>query len=187
MCSSNSFKQEFLKKWIMGLQIFNKSNKEMSILERKNAIKLSADVAMASARNGTTYWSRALIFDASKNRDNKSLVDGILGSNSEKITKASITSFSGHKMVFRSKKTMKRSRRVCRVKNMAPRISANSSIIAKRLVKKRTQVLKRLVPGGEHIEEFTLLEETIDYIMSLKVQVDLMKRLANATEHLNGK
>ncbi|CBI36613.3 unnamed protein product, partial [Vitis vinifera] len=73
-----SLKKEFLKKWIMGLQLCSSSKKEMSFLERKKAIKLSADVAMASARNATTRWSRALISNASKDDSNKGLVECIL-------------------------------------------------------------------------------------------------------------
>lgn len=183
----SSFKQEFLKKWAMGLQFCNNSKKEMSIFERKNTIKLSADVAMASAKNGSTYWSRALIANiASRNCDNKFLVDKILGNNSEKIKKASIALFSSVKMVNRSKKILKRARRVHRVKKVVPKRCTRSSIIAKRLIKKRTQVLKSLVPGGEFIDEITFLEETLDYIISLKAQIDVMKSVANASEHFNG-
>ncbi|KAE8657952.1 hypothetical protein F3Y22_tig00116976pilonHSYRG00183 [Hibiscus syriacus] len=60
----------------MGLQRWSFSNKEMGILERKKAIKLSADIAMASARNGTTCWSRALIANAYSKRE-KHLVSNL--------------------------------------------------------------------------------------------------------------
>lgn len=53
----------------------------MNIVQRKKTIKLSADVAMASARDGKTLWSRALIAKASKQDDdnNKIIVEKILG------------------------------------------------------------------------------------------------------------
>ncbi|XP_058191135.1 transcription factor IBH1-like 1 [Rhododendron vialii] len=174
-------RQEFLKKWIMGLQICSASKKEMSVLERKKAIKLSADLAIASTRNGSTNWSRALIANASKENDNTTLVDQILGKDSESmIKKASNPSAFRDKRgtTCRGKKMLRN--RCCgirRVKKMAE----SASSIAKKLVKKRTQVLKRLVPGGESMDEFSLMEETLDYILSLRAQVDVMRHFANAT------
>lgn len=175
-------KQEFLKKWIMGLQICSASKKEMSILERKKAIKLSADLAMASTKNGTTNWSLALISNASKENDNKTLVDQMLGNHhSEKIStkRPSIVSIFRNKRVAtcRGKKILKKRGAIRRAKKMA----SSATSIAKRLVKKRTQVLKRLVPGGEYMDELNLMEETLDYILSLRAQVDVMRHFANAT------
>ncbi|PSS04312.1 Transcription factor like [Actinidia chinensis var. chinensis] len=178
MRNPSSLKQEILKKWVMGLQICSSSTKEMTILERKKAIKLSADIAMASARNASNYWSRALISNASKKDENKALLDHILGCDLEKIKKkSSIVSIKRKKIVLRSKKILKK-----RVKNIGV-----ASYIAKRLVKKRTQLLKRLVPGGESMDELSLMEETLDYIVSLRAQVDVMRHLANASMHLDHK
>uniref|UniRef100_A0A5B7BCP1 Putative transcription factor IBH1 n=1 Tax=Davidia involucrata TaxID=16924 RepID=A0A5B7BCP1_DAVIN len=183
MGPSSTIKQKFLKKWIMGLQMFRCSKEDMSIFERKKAIKLSADVAMASARNATTSWSRALIANASKDDNNKILVDHILGGTdeSERLKKASIGSIMCNPKRIRSKKILKRSCSFGRVKKMAPQASS----IAKRLVQKRTQVLKSLVPGGQAMDESSLIEETLDYIISLRAQVHVMRCLASATDHLN--
>lgn len=183
MGAPTSLKQKFLKKWIMGLQICGSSKKEMDILERKKAIKLAADVAMASTRTATTCWSRALIANASKCDENKMLVEHIMGSSqSERLSVKSAC--MGCNKRIRSKKILGRSKSISRVKKIAPqKILANS--LAKRLVKKRTQVLKSLVPGGESMDEFSLIEETLDYILSLRTQVSVMRRLANATEHSN--
>ncbi|KAA8522804.1 hypothetical protein F0562_009227 [Nyssa sinensis] len=180
----SSIKKKFLKKWITGLQICSSSKENMSLFERKKAIKLSADVAMASARNATTCWSRALIANASKDDNNKILVDHILGTESERLKKASIGSVMCNNKRVRSKKILKKSCSFRRVKKMAPQMVLASSI-AKRLVKKRTLVLKSLVPGGEAMDESSLIEETLDYIISLRAQIDVMRRLANASEHLN--
>ncbi|XP_057487754.1 transcription factor IBH1-like 1 [Actinidia eriantha] len=178
MRNSSSLKQEFLKKWVMGLQICSSTKKEMTIFEGKKAIKLSANIAIASARNASTYWSRALIANASKQDKNKTLLDHILGCDLEKIKKKySIVSIKRKKIVLRSKKILKN-----RVKNIGV-----TSDIAKRLVKKRTQVLKRLVPGGESMDELSLMEETLDYILSLRAQVDIMRHFANASMHLDNK
>lgn len=160
-------KQEFLSKWIKGLQIYTNSNQEMTILERKKAIKLSADVAIASTRNASTRWSRALIAGSA----NRTLVEQVLGRRAENKTLMMIKCCS--------KKIVRRSRRRVSVQGT----SVKACCIAKRLVKKRTLVLKRLVPGGEGMDEICLIKETLDYIASLRVQVDMMRRIAVAAEH----
>ncbi|KAJ4958455.1 hypothetical protein NE237_025566 [Protea cynaroides] len=169
----------------MGLQSWGSSIKDMNLLERRKTIKLSADVAMASVRGGKTCWSRALIANASKQENGKTLVRNILGSEFEKLTKPSMGAFMSHKRV-RSKNILRRSCSSHRIRKIAPkRVQASS--IAKRMVKKRTQILRGLVPGGESMDDFSLLEETLDYILSLKAQVDVMRCLADASELLNGK
>ncbi|KAK1550887.1 hypothetical protein Q3G72_026467 [Acer saccharum] len=184
MRAPNSLKQEFLKKWISGLQMCSTCSKTMSILERKKAIKLSADVAMASARNGRTCWSRALIANASKNDKDKLLVEHILGNSEfQRLNKISIMRPTMTNKRVRCKKILKRScgtiRRVS--KRVVPQ-KILASCVAKRLSTKRTQVLKSLVPGGEFMDNASLIEETLDYIMSLQTQIDVMRSLANATE-----
>ncbi|KAK9032540.1 hypothetical protein V6N11_056800 [Hibiscus sabdariffa] len=176
MCSPCSLKQEFLKKWIMGIQRCNYSKKKLSILERKRAIKLSADVAMASLRNGTTCWSRALIAKAANqgNDDEEHLVEQI-------VKKAPIRTVACNKRMMRSKKILKRSRGVRRRKCTAQ--ATRPSSIAQRLVRKRTRILKSLIPGGEFMNEASLIEETLDYILSLRAQVDVMRSLAIASEN----
>lgn len=147
-------------------------------MERKNAIKLSADLAMASARNGRTFWSRALIANASRDNDNRVLAQRILGPESERVKKFFSTSLIRSRKI-RSKKILRRSCTVRRVRKSAPqKLLANS--IAKRLVQKRTRILKSLVPGGEFMDEISLIEETLDYIAYLRAQVDVMRCIASA-------
>ncbi|OMO79951.1 hypothetical protein COLO4_24287 [Corchorus olitorius] len=187
-------KQVFLKKWIMGLQRFSSSNKNMSVLERKTAIKLSADIAMASARNGNTFWSRALIANyASKDGSHKHLVEQILmGPESDDEKQISLKNKFSTRAIsmckrMRSKKILKRScRRLFRRRTRSSSSKcATSTSIAKRLVKKRTQVLKTLIPGGEFMnDEVALIEEALDYIVSLRAQVDVMRSLATASSEL---
>ncbi|PIA46098.1 hypothetical protein AQUCO_01600397v1 [Aquilegia coerulea] len=178
----SSFKQDFFKKWVVGLQYYyGTSSRDMNILERKKAIKLSADVAMASARDGKTYWSRSLIAKASKQDDciSKNLVKNILGNEYERLTKLPSSILCSKRI--RSKKIVRRSCNMRRIRKHAQKRVLASSI-AKRMVKKRTQVLKTLVPGGESMDdEFCLLEETIDYLLSLQAQVDVMHKLVNAS------
>jgi hypothetical protein len=177
MLNSSSLKQEFLKKWIMGLQRCTSSNKNMSILERKKAIKLSADLAMASARNGRTSWSRAVIANASRESDKRILAERILQGPESEILLKKVSAMS---VRMRSKKIVKRS---CRsVRRSVPQKALAANSIAKRLVQKRTHVLKSLVPGGEFMDEICLIEETLDYIAYLRAQVDVMRCIATAPE-----
>ncbi|KAG6705627.1 hypothetical protein I3842_07G188700 [Carya illinoinensis] len=111
MRSPSSLKQEFLKRWMRGLQRCTSSKKDMNVLERKKVIKLSADLAIASARNGTTSWSRALIANASRDNDNRILAERILGPESDILIKrvsTSVGTVSCNRKI-RSKKILKRS------------------------------------------------------------------------------
>ncbi|KAK4712902.1 hypothetical protein R3W88_018809 [Solanum pinnatisectum] len=186
MGNPNSLKQEFLKKWIKGLQICSATKKKMSIMERKKAIKLSADIAMASTRKSTIYWSHALMKNASKDDTNKIIIKNILGSNDDdddnnnnnnNFKKASMGIYNSMSQngIIRSKKIIKKS---CKISRRARKITS-PNIIAKKMMKKRTKVLKSLVPGGEYMDDASLIKETLDYIISLRLQVDVMRHLAN--------
>ncbi|XP_043695769.1 transcription factor IBH1-like 1 [Telopea speciosissima] len=180
MRASSTFKKELLKRWVKGLQSCVSSFKDLSFLERKKAIKLSADVAMASTRGGKSCWSCALISNASKKEESKIIVRNILGSEFEKLTKPSMGAFMSYKRV-RSRNILRRSYSSCR--KIAPK-KVQASSIGKRLVRKRTKVLRGLIPGGESMDGFSLLEETLDYILSLRAQVDVMQCLIDASELL---
>lgn len=188
-------KQQFLKRWIKGLQICSSSSTNMGVFERKNAIKLSADLAMAFANKGRTSWSRAVIAKASENNQSNTSKYCKILSQRLKITKASSPNDKNIRS-FQSRKVMKRSYRSRAALRKSSTISSphkvlSSSLLAKRLVRKRTQVLKRLVPGGDQcLDDVSLIKETLDYILSLRAQVDVMRCLANATdddELVNGK
>lgn len=140
----------------------------MSVFERKKAIKISADVAIASTRvNPTTRWSRALLQQISG-----------------KLVNSEKNNNSNHKkpLITCTKKILKRSKLSRRV--VRGRSSARS--ISRRLVKNKTRVLRSLVPGGEQIEDdVSLIRETLDYIAFLRVQVAVMTRIADAAERLD--
>ncbi|CAK9329787.1 unnamed protein product [Citrullus colocynthis] len=177
MRNPSSLKREFLKKWMMGLQIYTTSNENMTVTERKTAIKLSADIALASSRNCATRWSRAVIASASVDNRSRLVADGLLGravcERVKQISNSKITRSS-----WSSGKILKRSRRVRR-RNKCKKVVAAESV-AKRLVQKRTKVLRGLVPGGEYMDEISLFEETLDYISALQAQVDVMRCLETA-------
>lgn len=150
----------------------------MTTLERKKAIKSSADVAIASTRNATTRWSHALISDVvSRDATTGMLVEQMLGRKLEK--RASTKLISCSKKILRKSHIARR-----KARRIVPQ-SATASSIANKLVKKRTRVLKSLVPGGKDLDEISLIKETLDYIASLRVQVDVMRRFASAAEKLD--
>ncbi|KAK6156685.1 hypothetical protein DH2020_010933 [Rehmannia glutinosa] len=183
MCNSAMVKQEFLKKWIKGLHIYNNLNKCVTISDRKKAIKLSADVAIASTRKAATHWSKALMDDVvSRGGTNKILVEEILGGgqNAEKNNSGLIT--CSNRILRRSHNNIMACRKA--KKRVVPRCVKSSSI-ARKLVKNKTRVLKSLVPGGQKMDGNCLIKETLDYIVSLRVQVDVMRRLANAAERFD--
>ncbi|KAI3782131.1 hypothetical protein L2E82_12164 [Cichorium intybus] len=190
MQSSSSLKKEFLNKWIEGLHICVFSKKQMDLMERNKKIKLSADVAMASAKKTPTSWSNALLSDVRKNERDTILVDRLLGPKSQLQLQKSTDRMvmSCHKKI-RCKKILKTSRKSAgkRTKKIMMGLpgSTLATVIAKRLVKKKTKVLKRLVPGGESMDEFSLIKEALDYILSLTVQVDVMRSVATGTEVLS--
>ncbi|XP_062078545.1 transcription factor IBH1-like 1 [Humulus lupulus] len=191
-------KQEFLKRWIKGLHICSSSSKKMGVLERKNAIKLSADLAMAFAKKGKTSWSRAVIAKASQNSSaantnyskilsqRVTMMMSMKNNNNDSNRAHSNPSPNGmNTMSFRSRKAM-----MMMMMNRSYRSSrksynkvVSSSLLAKRLVRKRTQILKRLVPGGDQcLDEVSLIKETLDYILSLRAQIDVMRCLSNAAD-----
>ncbi|KAJ7955717.1 Transcription factor protein [Quillaja saponaria] len=188
MHSPRSIRQEFFQKWIMGLQKCRTLKKNMTILERKKAIKLSADLAMASTRNQTTRWSQALIANACTDDDNNNFTLHILDSTQcERLRSkfCSLSSMACSRKRMRSRKILKRSRSsssVVRVKRSVDQKVVMANSIAKRLVKKRTSMLKSLVPGGEFMnDDMSLIEETLDYIEALRAQVDVMRCFASAS------
>lgn len=189
MADKTSLKQKFLKKWVKGLQIYSSSKKLTTVMERKSFIKLSADIAMALAREGTAKWSRALVASAYKNPQNKSIVEQISGhatdlSRTSTLNKGQVCRLPDlvTKKITR-KKILKRIQRARKGETPSNRLPASS--IAKRLVKKRTQLLKKIVPGGESMDDVSLIKETLDYIMSLRAQVDVMRSLVYMSEHLD--
>ncbi|KAL1553827.1 transcription factor IBH1-like 1 [Salvia divinorum] len=127
-------KQEFFTKWKKGLQIYSAFNKEMTIMERKRAIKLSADVAIASTRSATTQWSRAVVADVSTSAAGAARIaaEEILG---RKLTE--------RRKALASKKIVRR-RRKAAARGV---VRSSAAAVAKKRVRNRTRVLKRLIPG----------------------------------------
>lgn len=175
-----------MKKWIKGLKLINLRNKTINFIERKKAIKLSADIAMASTRRCMTCWSCAIVAQASNDEVDKVFVEYILASSNDQeptsLRKLSIMQRirRSNKRV-RTKKILNKSRAKV-VKSIRRNSSSNAAkSMAKMLVKNRTKVLRNLVPGGELMDDISLVRETLDYLVSLQAQVDVMRTLVNVT------
>lgn len=162
---------------LLGLQN-GVASKNMSFLQRKRAIKLTADVAMAFAKDGAK-WSHALIMNHSKKTKNKTLLKSILGREYERLTKPCLAC-----KMPRAKGILQRSFKVhSRIKKGARQLrGVNMASIHAGAAVTRTEVLRRLVPGGEHLDNSSLLDETLDYVISLRAQVDLMHLLVKALD-----
>ncbi|CAD5181869.1 unnamed protein product [Musa acuminata subsp. malaccensis] len=173
MRASSRFKSVFLEQMLMGFQLSGFPCRTMSLRARMQAIKLSADVAMAVAR-GSRRWTHGLIAHLSKKEDNKSFLKCILGKQYERLTMPCYSSWK----IQRCKTILRRSFR----ERFGKQKPAQACTLARSLVKKRAQVLKRLVPGGKAMDGYSLLDETMDYVVCLQAQVDLMRHLLGAFE-----
>ncbi|OEL28162.1 hypothetical protein BAE44_0010820 [Dichanthelium oligosanthes] len=178
--SARAFQQGFLKNLILSLQACGSkarvsssgsASATMSLQERKRAIKSSADIAMATARGGGARWPRAILASPPS---------------SSRPWKAS----SPGKVRARSRKIVRRCFRTRRSRDgtgggdsfARTRSVVSSSEIARRLVRKRTKVLRKMIPGGESLDEISLLQEAMDYVAHLHAQVDVLRRISNAVQ-----
>ncbi|CAM0909077.1 unnamed protein product [Alopecurus aequalis] len=59
-----------------------------------------------------------------------------------------------------------------------------SSYQARRLLRKRTMALREVIPGGRQaaVDEDSLLREAIDYVVHLRAQVDVLRRVSEAVQ-----
>ncbi|KAF8691263.1 hypothetical protein HU200_040387 [Digitaria exilis] len=125
-----------------------------SLHERKSAIKSSADIAMATARGAGARWPRAILAASSsspspgKSRRCKRIV--------RRCLRARRSSRHGGTTAAAA---------------AAAAAMMNSGEIARRMVRKRTKVLRKMIPGGELLlDEVSLLHEAMDYVAHLHAQ-----------------
>jgi hypothetical protein len=186
----------------------------MGLRERRDAVRLCSDVAMAlaSARAAPRTWARALVARHAAERRNEALMRRIMGGAGYEMAAAAAAARS--RKEARSRRIVRRSRRVCsgsagrkrrsllaaaaaaaaaasggagRCSAMAAAAASGGAgrcsamAAAKRMVKARLQVLRSLVPGGEALRGLSLLSETLDYVVCLKTQVELMQCLCRGS------
>ncbi|KAH0449720.1 hypothetical protein IEQ34_020412 [Dendrobium chrysotoxum] len=153
----------------------------MSLNEREREIKHLADAAMALARGDGANWSRAVIAGLAKKENNEAFIGKKLCKEFESI--ASPHGYHGTSSFLQRKLIMKRksfnSRLKIRKKGFHSPSSSRviPSVLARRIVRKRTQVLKRIIPGAESLDGISLLSETLDYVVYLRAQANIMQRL----------
>ncbi|CAN1223312.1 Transcription factor IBH1-like 1 [Linum grandiflorum] len=153
---------------MLALQLCNHNNKTKSVAERKKTIKLSAEIAIATARNGDTCWSRALIANAAKSDVAKPFLSLITKQQQQQQHKRPKT--------MRCKKIVKRSCGIQRRRRNDIVVAPEK--VAKRMARRKTELLKKIVPGGEFIsDDEALIRETLDYMVSLRAQVQVMRSL----------
>ncbi|XP_062227694.1 transcription factor IBH1-like 1 [Phragmites australis] len=156
-----AFKQYFLKNLFLSLRARTEacSFHAMSLRERKRAVKSSADVAMAAARGAGARWPKAILAAPS-------------------------SSSPSCKVRSRCRRVVRRWR--CHKKRRGDADafgSATSSDIARRLVKRRTMALRKVIPGGDAaMDEASLLREAMDYVVHLRAQVDVLRRVSEAVQ-----
>ena len=168
-----SFKRDLLRNLLRGLRA--RSFDAMSLQERKRAVKCSADVAMAKARGAAAggsraRWPKAVLAAAA----------AACSSSPDATCEARRSRFK--RVVVRRCVGAKRVRRGCYVaaKNAA---AAASSDVARRLVRRRTMALRKVIPGGDAArDEAALLREAVDYVGHLRAQVDVLRRVSAAVQ-----
>ncbi|KAL5226037.1 hypothetical protein ABZP36_012676 [Zizania latifolia] len=158
--STKPFKRAFLKNLLLSLQDCSRATPfdAMSLHDRKRAVKSSADVAMAAARGGGARWPKAILPHASA------------------ATTACNKAQSCRRIVRRCfcHKGRGARRRVV--------VAATGSDVARRLVKRRTTALRKVIPGGDAMDELSLLREAMDYVVHLRAQVDVLRRVSEAVQ-----
>ena len=194
MHAPRKFRKAFMAQLLVSLRAAGQASKSMGLRERRDAVRLSSDVAMAlaSARAAPRLWARALIARHAAERCNEALMRRIMGGAGYEMAAAAAAARS--RKEARSRRIVRRSRRVCSgsagrkrrsllaaaaASGGAGRCSAMAA--ARRMVTARLQVLRSLVPGGEALRGLSLLSETLDYVVCLKTQVELMQCLCKGS------
>ncbi|CAD6265737.1 unnamed protein product [Miscanthus lutarioriparius] len=180
---------------LLSLREAGQASKSMGLRERRDAVRLSSDVAMAlasararpSAAPRSTAWARALVARHAAEQRNEALLRRIIGGAGYEMAAAA----ARVRKEARSRRIVRRSRRVCsgaagRKRRSLPLAGGGGSrcsamAATRRMVRARLQVLRSLVPGGEAMRGLSLLTETLDYVVCLKTQVELMQCLCKGS------
>ena len=169
-----SFKRDLLRNLLRGLRARAEacSFGALSLQERKRAVKCSADVAMAAAAGGArARWPKAVLAAAA----------AASSSSPDATCEASRSRFK--RVVIRRCVGAKRMRRGCYAAAAKNAAAAASSDVARRLVRRRTMALRKVIPGGDAArDEAALLREAVDYVVHLRAQVDVLRRVSAAVQ-----
>ncbi|KAL6842289.1 hypothetical protein ACP4OV_027937 [Aristida adscensionis] len=198
MHAPGRFKKAFMAQLLLSLRAAGQASKSMGLRERRDAVRLSSDVAMVLAaarrrreapapaptpRATTTTWARALVGRHAAERRNEPLMRRIMGAAAYERAAGAGAAVAGRDDE-RRRRIVRRSRRaLCGGGAGRKRTSGGggAAAAARRMVRARLQVLRRLVPGGEELRGLSLLSETLDYVVCLKAQVELMQCLCKGS------
>jgi len=157
---------------------------KLNLMNQTRRIKLAADLSLALTSHGTA-WSRALIKKhISLLKTDKRLVKEIMGNAYYSQHQLKFKQHEGfHGLTGRMKKYMKAP--MIMTRNIIQRIIHRKNAVNipvrpsayKIALNERTRQLKKLIPGGESMNNSSLLREAADYIVSLRTQVQVMHAL----------
>ncbi|CAN6207082.1 unnamed protein product [Urochloa humidicola] len=177
--SAMAFKRDMLKNLLLGLRARAEacSFDAMNLHERKRAVKRSADEAMAAARG-------AAAAGGARARWPKAIMAAAAAASSGSSSGACKARRSRCKRVVRRCVGAKRTRRGCYAAAGSSAAAApTSGDVARRLVRRRTMALRKVIPGGEAArDEAALLREAMDYVVHLRAQVDVLRRVSAAVQ-----
>nr|CAD1825584.1 unnamed protein product [Ananas comosus var. bracteatus] len=63
------------------------------------------------------------------------------------------------------------------MKNVHEYEGASGGVLDKAMIKKKMRVLRHLIPGATFLVDLCLLDQTLDYVISLRAQLDVMQKL----------
>lgn len=160
---------------------------EINSLRVTRDIRLAADVSLALTAPKGSIWSHALLANISKHEKNRDILQKIAGKSKYMIITRALQRNDLQYMCLGSvfpksrESILQRSRLVRRsIPHRKNASHISPSMVARKIVQKRTRILQSLVPGGSSMDISCLLKETADYIISLKAQVQVMQFLADA-------
>jgi hypothetical protein len=181
-----AFKQDLLRNLLLGLRARTAEAAcpfdAMSLQERKRAVKCSADVALAAVRcgaagaavGGRARWPKAILAAAAASSSHSP-------GGTCKVRKSACKC----KRVARRRADAKRIIRGAYAAASGAAAAASCVDIARRLVRRRTMALRKVIPGGNAAamdDEAALLRETMDYVVHLRAQVDVLRRVSAAVQ-----
>ncbi|XP_040381385.1 transcription factor IBH1-like 1 [Oryza brachyantha] len=175
-CSTMSFgfKQAFLKNLLLSLQDCSRTTttplNAMSLQERKQAVKSSADIAMAAAHGSGASWPKAIIL-----AHPASAAAAARAQRCRRIVRR-------YYCCGQRRRSSGRRRRPAAAASGGGGGVTAGGVMARRLVRRRTMALRKVIPGGGAMDEASLLREAMDYVVHLRAQVDVLRRVSEAVQ-----
>ncbi|KXG20510.1 hypothetical protein SORBI_3010G212800 [Sorghum bicolor] len=178
-----AFKQGLLRNLLLGLRACS-FDAAMSLQERKRAVKCSADVAMAAAAaagSGRARWPKTILAAAAAASSSSHHSPG---GGTCKVWKTACCRRRVMRRRVDAKRRILRGAAYAAASGAAAAASCDDDV-ARRLVRRRTMALRKVIPGGNAaamMDDAALLRETMDYVVHLRAQVDVLRRVSAAVQ-----